>query len=176
MIKLPASFTNTQFLESLRRPTAIYVGDHGWTITSFQSAQRENTVEYVFGKLTKFKPEGTVNVVDTEHYSEVTLQERNLSVAVSPFVYIPRYSGIAYLHRWNFITSATFRDRFTKIVETTNNSFFVECHIELVSDFRTFAQKLSTLDHVEELDSKINPPNPLFGPLWDSLRTYPPAA
>ena len=41
-----------------------------------------------------------------------------------------------------------------------------------MSDFRTFAQKLSTLDQVEALDSRINPPNPLFGPLWGSLKRY----
>ena len=172
VVKIPPTFTHQQFIDSLRSPKPIYVGEHGWTITGYHAPSDGASTAYVFGKLTKFKPEGSVNVVDTMRHSEVALLEQNLSIAASPFVYIPRYSGIAYLHVWNAIERHLFVKRFEKIVEASNDSFFVECHIEAISDLRTFAQKLSRLKRIEAIESKINPPNPLFGPLWASLRDY----
>ena len=50
--------------------------------------------------------------------------------------------------------------------------FFIECNIEAVSDLATFYGRVSALSSIELIQAKVRPPNPLFGPLWESLKDY----
>ncbi|MFH2123344.1 MAG: hypothetical protein ABIJ50_07690 [Pseudomonadota bacterium] len=63
-------------------------------------------------------------------------------------------------------------DRFPKIINNTYEHFFVECSIKPISDLRTFASKLSRLSGIYKISANVSPPNPLFGPLWESLKNY----
>lgn len=111
-------------------------------------------------------------MVDEATRSEKKQVEPNLLVASSSFVYIPEHSGIAFQHVSNNIEVRTFIRRFSEIVEETFQNFFVDCDIELVSDLKTFAAKLASLDGIYKIDASVSPPNPLFSPLWKHLEQY----
>lgn len=171
IIKL-GNFNQEKLLHALEKPATVMAGQFGWTITSLQMVKSGKEVKYAFGKLSKFKVEGTVSVVDQQRREEIEKSQPNLLSASSPFVYIPEHSGIAYLHVWNEIQQEAFVRRFAEIMIQTYENFFVDCHIEAVTDLRSFALKLKGLEKITELSARINPPNPLFGPLWKSLKDY----
>ncbi len=93
-------------------------------------------------------------------------------IASSPFLYIPKYSGIAFLHVWNYIQQDVFIRRFTDIIKEKYDNFFVDCIIEPITDLRTFYKKISQLKSIERIKATIRPPNPLFGYFWESLKEY----
>lgn len=92
--------------------------------------------------------------------------------ASAPFVYLPNFSGLAFLHVWNGIQEDVFPRRFKSIIEAAYDNFFVDCTVEPISDYRAFLEKLQSLDRIIELSAKVHPPNPLFGRLWGSLDRY----
>lgn len=112
--------------------------------------------------------------MDSSHTvrEELTQEEPNLGIASSPFVYIPEHSGIAFLRVPSGIEPTTFMDRFPKIINNTYGNFFVDCSIKAISDLQTFASKLARLSGVYKISAKVSPPNPIFGPLWVSLKEY----
>lgn len=158
-----------RFLEVLAKPKPIFAGDHGWTITDYQASE-DGT--WHFGKLTKYKPEGAIAVLDGERNVEIEQREPNLIVASSPFVYIPEFAGLAYLQVWNNIERTVFPKRFVSIVQATMDDFFVHCTVEPIGDLRTFVRKLKELDVISEMSARVRPTNPLYSPLWQSLREY----
>src|SRR5207244_1550726 len=101
--------------------------------------------------------------------AEILRDEPNLSVAASPFVYIPAHSGIAFLNVAQHIEPQIFANRFADLMKSPYDNFFVDCEIEFVSDLRTFAMKLEKLDSIYRLEANLYPPNPVFGPLWRGL-------
>lgn len=149
----------------------IMVGKSRWTITSVVDRRTER-LPFVFGRLSKYSDEGHVTVVDTSTRSEVEAIAPNLLIASANFVYLPEYSGIAYMHVWNHIEADTFSRRFKEVIEATYDNFFVGCSIEAVSDYRAFGVKLQSLDRIREISARVHPPNPLFGRLWGSLNRY----
>jgi hypothetical protein len=90
----------------------------------------------------------------------------------SSFVYLPEYSGIAFLHVWNGIQEDVFPRRFKSVIEAAFDGFFVACDVEPVSDYRAFTSRLKKLSHFTEFSATVHPPNPLFGRLWGSLNEY----
>lgn len=113
-----------------------------------------------------------MTLVDTSTKSEVEALAPNLLIASAPFVYLPQYSGLAYMHAWNGVESDVFPRRFKAIIERTYDNFFVGCEVEPIADYRAFSLKLEGLDRITELSAKVHPPNPLFGRLWGSLNQY----
>lgn len=158
-------------LASIKKPVSILNRGSAWTFINVEEVNQSGH-HFVFGRLTKFFPQGQVEVVDEATRSEVTQIEPNLVDASSPFVYIPEYSGIAFLNISSKITPSIFINRFSQIIEHTNKNFFVDCDIELISDLKTFAAKLATLDGIYRISAHISPPNPLFSPLWKTLEDY----
>ncbi|AQH00114.1 hypothetical protein A9R05_01950 [Burkholderia sp. KK1] len=158
-------------MDAISNPATITAGKFQWTITNVAD-HRSGKTPFLFGKLSKYSDEGRVTLVDTSTKSEVDAIARNLLIASSNFVYLPEYSGLAYMHVWNQIEPDIFARRFKAIIESTYNNFFVGCSIEAVSDYRAFSVKLQGLDRVKELSARVHPPNPLFGRLWSSLRDY----
>lgn len=158
-------------VEVLKKPKPIVKGKHGWSITNFLSGNVNNQ-EYFFGKLTKYKPEGTVSVVDHDKGEEVDQVEPDLVVASSPFVFIPSHSAFAHLHVWNKIEEYTFQQRLVDLILEKHQHFFVDCTLESIADLRTFFSKIKDLESISEISATIYPPNPLFSPKWESLKTY----
>ncbi len=158
-------------LAALRNPASILRRGNAWTFINIEE-YNESGHHYIFGRLSKYAPNGEVGVVDESTRLEKKQEEPNLLVASSPFVYIPEHSGIAFLNVSNQIEVSTFIRRFCEIIESTHNGFFVDCDIELVSDLKTFAAKLASLDGIFRIEARISPPNPLFSPLWKYLETY----
>ncbi|WP_217425487.1 hypothetical protein, partial [Magnetospirillum sp. SS-4] len=49
---------------------------------------------------------------------------------------------------------------------------WVKCELEPIADLRTFVKRISKLTSVNTVHARVNPPNPLFGPLWGDLKDY----
>ncbi len=163
---------NQEMLQkALLDPVAVLHRGKAWTFINIEE-HKDNQHHFIFGRLSKYTPEGQVKVVDSSKREEIQRPEPNLSVASSPFVYIPSCSGIAFLRVSNQIEQTTFQDRFARIVTETYQNFFVDCEIDMVSDLRSFALKLSKLDGIYSISARISPPNPLFGHLWRPLKEY----
>lgn len=170
VIKL-GTLDQQKLMSAIAEAVTITVGQSRWTITTVID-DRYGNLPFIYGKLAKFSDEGHVTVVDTSTKSEVDAIAPNLLIASAPFVYLPEYSGLAYMHAWNGVESDVFPRRFKAIVEATYDNFFVGCNVEPVADYQAFNFKLQALDRITELSAKVHPPNPLFGRLWGSLNNY----
>lgn len=78
----------SKLLAALRNPASIYRRGNAWTFIDIEE-YNEAGDHYIFGRLSKYAPEGEVGVVDEPTRSEKKQVEPNLLVASSPFVYIP---------------------------------------------------------------------------------------
>lgn len=160
-----------RLLNAILDAPTVTIRKFRWTITDTLD-RRKADLPFVFGRLSKFHDQGLVTVVDTESKSQVDAIAKNLLAASSPFVYLPQYSGIAYLHVWNGIQQDLFPRRFKTLIEAAYQGFFVDCTIEPIADYQTFVSKLEAIDLFHSISATVHPPNPLFGRLWASLRDY----
>ena len=158
--------------EAILSPTVVRSRKFLWTFIDSTRLRGPDGSDFFFGKLAKFRPEGEIQVIDPEKRREIILNQANLRMALSPFVYLPEYSGIAYLHVWNQIEQPAFELRFSQLIKETCDPFFFQCQIRPVSDLRQFEVRLSRLDGIRRITAKVHPPNPLFGPLWGPLKGY----
>lgn len=149
----------------------LQIGKFDWAITDAVDG-RAYDLKFVFGKLAKYSSEGHVTVVDPTNKSQREALAPNLLVASSPFVYLPDFSGIAFLHVWNGIQVDSFPKRFCSLIQAAYDNFFVECSVEPVADYRAFVEKLNNLERITEMSAKVHPPNPLFGHHWEKLKDY----
>jgi hypothetical protein len=170
VIKL-GTLDQQRLMDAISNAATIAVGKARWTITNVLD-ERNARQPFLFGKLSKFSDQGHVKLVDTKNRSEVDAIAENLLIASANFVYLPQYSGLAYMHVWNHVEADIFARRFKEIVEATYENFFVGCSVEAVSDYRSFGVKLRGLERIHELSARVHPPNPLFGRLWGSLNSY----
>ncbi|MFC3865991.1 MULTISPECIES: hypothetical protein [Alcaligenes] len=170
VIKL-GQLNQTKLLDAIINAPTVAIGQFEWTVTDAID-MRDATDPFVFGNLTKYSKEGKVKVVDETSKNQLQARAKNLLEASAPFVYLPQFSGLAFLHVWNGIQEDIFPRRFKAIVEAAYDNFFVDCTVEPVTDYRAFLQKLWSLDRITELSAKVHPPNPLFGRLWGSLDEY----
>lgn len=164
--------TQDTLMEGIINSKVLKIGKYTWAITDVIDARNNSENPFIFGHLSKFQKEGTIKTVDTKLKQQEDTEIPDLLVASSPFVYLPEYSGIAYLHVWNSIQEELFARRFKSIIEATHENFFAECTIEAITDYRAFQAKLSELEAITEIQAKVFPPNPLFGHLWEKLRDY----
>ena len=170
VIKL-GSLTHDKLVSAILNAPVLRKGKFDWAITDTTDG-RTGQPKFVFGKLAKYSSEGHVTVVDPDRKSQLEALTPNLLVASSPFVYLPDFSGIAFLHVWNGIQEDLFPKRFCSLIQAAHEDFFVECSVEPVADYRAFVEKLEHLDRVTEMNAKVHPPNPLFGHLWGPLKDY----
>ncbi len=170
VIKL-GNLDNNRLMDAIFLPKPIVVWGHAWTFIDSKKLKYENG-EYVFARLIKYSPDAEVSVVDPDKSQEIKRDEPNLSVASSPFIYVPEFSGIAYLRVTNHIEPKIFMKRFGALIKNKYGGFFVECAVEPISDLRSFSLKLSKLDRIYSISATVSPPNPLFGPLWKDLKNY----
>ena len=160
-----------KLLNAILNSPVVEIGKFDWTITDVVDG-RNDEIPFVFGKLSKYAKNGQVTIVDEESKSQVNAIAPNLLEASSPFVYLPEYSGLAFLHVWNGIQEDIFARRFNSIIERAYDQFFVSCEIEPITDYQAFVAKLKSIDIFTELSAKVFPPNPMFGRLWGSLNEY----
>lgn len=165
------NLSQDQLMDIIVDAPTVSVGKFDWTITDVIDARNES-LSYVFGKFSKYSKEGAAKVIDEESRSQVDTEVPNLLLASSPFVYLPGYSGIAFMHVWNGIELDVFPKRFKSVIEKSLDSLLVACDIEPIADYRAFVTRLRELDIFTELDAVVHPPNPLFGRLWGSLKEY----
>ena len=170
VIKL-GELDQTRLLDAIVEAPVIALGQFEWTITDVVD-RRDETSPYVFGNLTKYSKDGRVMIVDEPAKQQLQARAPNLLEASAPFVYLPQFSGLAFLHVWNGIQEDVFPCRFKSIIEAAYGNFFVDCTIEPVADYRAFLDRLKTLDRITELSARVHPPNPLFGRLWGGLDKY----
>ena len=170
VIKL-GDLNQEKLINALSNSPIVEVGKFDWTITDVVDGRNES-IPYIFGKLSKYAKVGHIKKVDESTRTQIDASTDNLLEASSPFVYIPEFSGIAFLHVWNNIQEEIFIRRFKVIIEAAYDNFFVGCELEPVIDYRAFASKLKTINRFTEMSAKVYPPNPLFGRLWSSLNTY----
>jgi hypothetical protein len=159
--------TNESLVKAILNPKPVTRRKSAWTFVDVQDFG-----SFVYGRLAKYAPESDLVKVDPGKGQEIIQQEENISIASSPFVYIVEHSGIAFLHVSNHIEKPVFASRFCDIVKKGHDNFFADCKIELITDLRTFSLKLSRLEGIYRITARVFPPNPLFGPLWKSLKNY----
>ncbi|MEG3081563.1 hypothetical protein R3F64_17055 [Halomonas sp. 5021] len=158
-------------IDAITNAPIVSIGKFDWTITDVVDNRGEET-PYIFGKLSKYAKEGHAKVIDEVNRSQIDADVPNLLEASSSFVYLPEYSGIAFLQVWNGIQEDVFPRRFKSVIEAAYGGFFVACDVEPVSDYRAFTARLKKLSHFTEFSATVHPPNPLFGRLWGSLNDY----
>ncbi len=163
--------TQDKLVTATLNAPVLRIGKFEWAITDAIDG-RSGEPKFIFGKLAKYSSDGHVTVVDPANKSQLDALAPNLLVASSPFVYLPDYSGIAFLHVWNGIQEDLFPKRFCSLIEAAYNNFFVDCSVEPVADYRAFAEKLKSLERITEMGATVHPPNPLFGELWEPLKSY----
>jgi hypothetical protein len=163
--------SSEMIVKAIFNPKPVTWWNSAW---SFFDAQlfTKNEVNFILAKLSKFNPEGTVIISDPRTKQEVVQAEPNLRIASSVFIYIPEVSGIAFTKAYNHIDQFHFIHEFASIIKNTYDDFFVECDIHLITDLHTFAEKLMSLKGIYKISAKVNPPNPLFSPLWEPLKDY----
>jgi hypothetical protein len=170
VIKL-GELNQEKLMNTMLNAPIVEIGQFDWTITDTEDGRDAHT-PYIFGKLSKYAKDGHVKIVDETSRSQVDAYAHNLLEASSPFVYLPEYSGIAFLHVWNGIQEDVFGRRFQRIIEEAYDRFFVRCDIESIADYTAFSKRLESIDRFTEIYAKVYPPNPLFGRLWGSLNEY----
>lgn len=170
VIKL-GELNQTRLIDAIVKAPVVAIGQFEWTITDVVD-KRSELMPYVFGNLTKYSKDGRVTIVDEPAKQQLQARAPNLLEASAPFVYLPEFSGLAFLHVWNGIQEDVFPRRFKSIIEAAYDNFFVDCTIEPVADYRAFLDRLKTLDRITELSARVHPPNPLFGRLWGGLDKY----
>lgn len=170
VIKL-GELDQTKLIDAIVKAPVVPVGQFEWTITDVID-RRNAEIPFVFGNLSKFSKDGRVTIVDEPAKQQFQAHAPNLLEASAPFVYLPEFSGLTFLHVWNGIQEDVFPRRFKSIIEAAYDNFFVNCSIEPITDYRAFLEKLRSLDKITELSAKVHPPNPLFGRLWVSLDQY----
>jgi hypothetical protein len=157
-------------IQAILKPVEIR-RQSAWTFIDTEEVKDE-TDHFVFGRLSKYSPDGEVTVIDPEKQVELKQSLPNLKKASSPFVYIPAHSGIAFMNVPNQIEPETFTEMFCEIIKKTHLDFFVDCKIEMITDLRHFSEKLEKLDGIYGIAATVSPPNPLFGHLWKDLEEY----
>lgn len=160
-----------KLIKAILNPKPILAWGFAWSFISAQKGTIDG-VDFVYAKLCKYSPDAEVMIVVPEKGEEKSQEEPNLRIASSPFIYIPEFSGIAFLRVSTHVEPHTFMKRFATLVKNKYDNFFVDCKIEAISDLRTFAIKLSKLESIVNISATISPPNPLFGHLWEDLKKY----
>lgn len=160
-----------KLMDAIVNSPTVEIGKFDWTVTDVVDGRGEG-FPFIFGKLSKYAKDGHVKIVDENLKSQIDADAPNLLEASSPFIYLPDYSGLVFLHVWNGIQEDVFPKRFASIIEKAYEGFFVSCFVESVTDYEEFVAKLQSIDVFTELSAKVYPPNPMFGRLWESLNSY----
>lgn len=171
VIKL-GSVTADLLIRIIFDPPTISLRGTRYTFTSAQEVTTDDGRRAVFAMLAKYRPDGEVAVVDPSKHALKQTSVQDLLRATSSFVYVPSLSGIAYRHLGNVLPHELFERMFSDLVSHSGIALLGNAEINPISDIRTFVSKLARMESVTEISATVQPPNPLFGPLWESLFDY----
>lgn len=171
IIKIGEHLNQNKIIESIKNSSKVQYGKYNWSITDVID-RSDATEPYIFGNLSKYFEEGEVKLIDEIDKRQINARAEDLLKASTPFVYLPDYSGIAYMHVWNEIDETVFANRFKQIIESYFDGFFVSCELDPIADLRGFLQRLESLDKITQITATVHPTNPLFGRLWSELDDY----
>jgi hypothetical protein len=164
-------FSQEEFINIIFNSKPFNDGINAWNIVNTATFE-DNGRKYYYGELIKAKPDATVKVMSSDYKQAIEKEESDMLIASSEFVYIPEYSGISFHSIPNHIEPKKFIRKFCDIVEKNLGNFFVECQIRLLDDLENFYKRLDGFDSITRMKATVNPPNPLFGKLWESLKKY----
>ena len=170
------NLTPPPLMDAICNPVIIKVRNPQWTITSIVDGRNNEGIgPFVYGKLTKYIDEAVDVVDENQHELDQSLINNRVK-ASSPFVYLPEFSGLCFLHVYNEIQGDVFPRRFKKIIEDSRNIKFndllIGCEVDPISDYSKFIKKISEVKKIFEINAKVSPPNPLFSPLWEPLKEF----
>lgn len=171
VIKLGGA-TSELLMKVIESAPVISVRGTRYTFTDFKLFGDRTHPNGVFAKLTKYRPEGSVEVLKHDEHRVGSEAVADLIEASSEFVYIPELSGIAYRHVWNSIQREAFERIFSELFWASDLALMSKCEIRPIVDIRAFVHRLANVDLITELRATVNPPNPLFAPCWKSLFDY----
>jgi hypothetical protein len=160
-----------RLIAAIRDPVSVGIGKYDYTFTH-PSVVEVGSDQVVVARLAKFDREGQTRTVREEDHVEAPADVPNMLVAASPFAYVPRYAGVAYQRVWNKLNRGTFEKAFRELILEKYERFFVDCSIEAIADFKSFARRIAQMDLVLGIEATVQPPNPLFGLLWGNLKEY----
>lgn len=163
--------TNDSLIDAILDSKIIQKNEYHYTFSDTSEFNADGSY-FIFGKLSKYKPRGDIDTLNPHFRREEKIGIDNTIEASAPFIYIPEYSGIAYPHIWNKLHKEYFESLFSELIIRKHNDFFADCFIKPITDFRTFVHRVSKLSCIHSMRAKIYPPNPLFGPAWESLKDY----
>ncbi len=171
VVKINLSQEN--LIDAICNPAIIKVGKYNWTITDMVDKRDDESLPFIYGRLVKYADD-TQDVVNEDNHTQGQSMTANLVKASSPFVYLPRFSGLCFLHVYNGIESETFPRRFKKIIEDARNlkynDLLIGCDVDAISDYASFRNKIIMIKKITQIEATVSPPNPLFGRIWKSLK------
>lgn len=171
IVKINLSQEN--LIDAICSPAIIKVGKYNWTITDMLDKRDDESLPFIYGRLVKYADD-TQDVVNEDNHTQGQSLTANLVKASSPFVYLPRFSGLCFLHVYNGIESETFPRRFKKIIEDARNlkynDLLIGCDVDAISDYASFRNKIIMIKKITQIEATVSPPNPLFGRIWKSLK------
>lgn len=171
VVKINLSQEN--LIDAICNPAIIKVGKYNWTITDMIDKRDDESLPFIYGRLVKYADD-TQDVVNEDNHTQGQSMRANLVKASSPFVYLPRFSGLCFLHVYNGIESETFPRRFKKIIEDARNlkynDLLIGCDVDAISDYASFRNKIIMIKKITQIEATVSPPNPLFGRIWKSLK------
>lgn len=157
--------------QALFNPKPVQVRKYKYTFISADQAQVDG-VPYIFAQLAKYEDLGEVSQVLEYNNNKGDISIPQKIDTISNFVYLPTFSGIAYQHIWNRIDRKCFVQRFREIICKTHDDFFVNVSIADVSETKEFLKLVKSFKSIKQLKATVEPPNPLFGIFWKSLKDY----
>jgi len=166
-------FDANRFIEALFAPIPLDDKKSNciWNIVNV-GKEDDTNCSYYFGKLNKANPNAKVIVMTKNYTEEMEKEEPDMVLCSSEFVYIPQYSGIVFRSIPSYIEPKRFVSVFDRIIENTLGNFFVDCQINLLDDLDSFFKKLNSFSAFSTVKVTVNPPNPLYGRFWKSLKEY----
>ncbi len=165
--------TTDGIIQAIVSPVEITYRGYTYSfIDSHQEFLNDGSTEYIFAHLVKFTRNGEVETVNTSSKKTDTESVSNLVEVSCTFIYIPNYQIICFQNIWNGLERDQFHARFKELIEAKHGNFFVNCTLEPVTDLRNFLRRISNFDKISKISAKISPPNPLFSPVWKTLKEY----
>lgn len=157
-------------IEAIVNSEKVKSREYEWMITDANHCKGD--FEYVYGNLSKYDPDGQASVVDERQKKTREDYVPNLAIASAPFVYIPEFSGIAYLRVWNKIDPAAFKAQFSAVISAYHQNMFAELHINDIDESHEFEKKVKRFTAISKIKCSINQPNPLYGDIWKHLKEH----
>jgi hypothetical protein len=152
---------------AITNPVIIDKGKYKYAIVDHSVIIKEKVM---FGKMVKYQEIGINELVnETKMTVERTEIPRRI-VASSPFIYSAANAYIAYLHVWNNIRDDDFRTIFDQLIR--QGAPVSGFRLNPITNEEMFVSRIKQFDKIYEMKTRVVPPNPLFGPLWEEIKEY----